>query len=293
MDLAGVTDRIQKNWFHLYMRQPSRFHPTVIMPSYWPGGHSIRKEVLGGDSGRQIEALWDYLADGVRARNPVGLSRQSPELRVAGETVICRGRGPAGYRGIGIGYPERISLAFDSEQMSLRQLWKGEFASVDSGSFNPRGEDRITFPSGIPFHRLASMDDAWPYKGKTNYEFPQDHGYQFRGYSLDKQKRPTLLYHYGDITVEDFFEDVPDSGGKAFFRRTMTFSAPAKQTAFYFRAAAGKTITPAASGWQIDKLNLRLSGERRGQVREGNPKELLIPVELPEGKTILTLEYQW
>ena len=37
----------------------------------------------------------------------------------------------------------------------------------------------------------------------------------------------------------------------------------------------------------------QVSGDRRGQVREGNPKELLIPVELPEGKTVLTLEYQW
>ena len=78
------------------MRQPSRFHPTVIMPSYWPGGVSVRKEVLDGSADLQIEALWNYLADGARAKNPKGLSRQSPELRVADETVMCRGRGTAG-----------------------------------------------------------------------------------------------------------------------------------------------------------------------------------------------------
>ena len=33
---------------------------------------------------------------------------------------ICRGRGTAGYRGIGVGYPERVNLAFDSEEMALR-----------------------------------------------------------------------------------------------------------------------------------------------------------------------------
>ncbi|MDA0811232.1 MAG: c-type cytochrome, partial [Verrucomicrobia bacterium] len=137
LELVHVTERLQKSWFHLYMRQPSRFHPTVIMPSYWPGGQSIRKEVLGGDTDEQIEALWNYLSDGTRAKNPKGLSRQSLELRVADETVMCRGRGTASYRGIGVGYPERISLAFDSEEMAVRQLWKGEFADVDHGSFQP------------------------------------------------------------------------------------------------------------------------------------------------------------
>ena len=43
------------------------------------------------------------------------------------------------------------------------------------------------------------MEDNWPYKGKTNYPFPQDHGYQFRGYHLDALRRPTFLYDYGPI----------------------------------------------------------------------------------------------
>lgn len=293
VELVGVTDRIKKNWFHLYMRQPSRFHPTVIMPSYWPGGQSIRKEVLGGDTDQQIEALWTYLSDGPRAKSPKGLSRQSLELRVAAETVMCRGRGTASYRGIGVGYPERISLAFDSEEMSLRQLWKGDFASVNHGSFRPRGENRITFPAGIPFHRLASMDDAWPYKGKTNYLFPHDHGYQYRGYFLDKAKRPTFMYHYGDITVEDFFEDLVGDDGKAYFRRTMTFNAPAPQEKFFFRVASGKTITAQDKAWQSDQLNLRISTDQAAQVRDGDPQELLVPLTLPKGETVIQLEYRW
>jgi hypothetical protein len=292
--LIHVTERLQKNWFHLYMRAPSRFHPTVIMPSYWPGGQSIRKEVLGGDTNQQIEALWAYLSDGSRAKSPQGLSRQSPELRVAAETLMCRGRGTAGYRGIGVGYPERISLAFDSEEMAFRLLWKGEFASVNNGSFQARGGDRIAFPPGIPFHRLGSLDDAWPYKGKTNYLFPQDHGYQYRGYTLDKAKRPTFLYHYGEIAVADFFEDVLDEEGKAFFRRTMTFTAPATQERFYFRVGSGAEIKRAGGkGWQIDRLNLSLLGDLPAEVREGDPAELLVPLVLPQGKTVVKLEYRW
>ena len=294
LDLARVSERLKKNWFHLYLRQPSRFHPTVIMPIYWPDGQSPLPKILGGDAGQQIEALWTYLEDGPRAKKPVGLSRQSNELRVGDVTEICRGQSPAGYRGIGVGYPERINLAFDSGEMALRQLWKGEFASVDSGHFRPRGTDSISFPPGIPFHRLKSLDDNWPYKGKTNHPFPQDHGYQFRGYHLDAARRPTLLYHYGDIAVEDFFEDVRDQDGKAYFKRTLRFDTPAAQTPFYFRAAAGKKITGSAERtFTADKLQLRITSDHMGIVREGQSGDVLIPLTLPKGRSTLTLEYQW
>ena len=294
LDIVNVTERVQKNWFHLYMRQPSRFHPTVIMPSYWPGGQSIRPSILGGDTAQQIEALWAYLEDGTRAKKPAGLSRQSSELRVGAVAEICRGRGTAGFRGIGVGYPERISLAFDSEEMALRLLWKGEFANVDIGSFHPRGTDRISFPAGVPFHRLKSPDDNWPYKGKTNYTFPQDHGYQFRGYRLDAQRRPTFMYRYGDIAVEEFFEDVRGKDGTAFFRRTIQFDAPEAQQPFHFRAASGKKITMAsAQAISVDSLQLRITSAHRAELREGDSGEVLIPLTLPKGRSTLVLEYQW
>jgi len=293
LDIVHTTSRLKKNWFHLYMRQPSRFHPTVIMPSYWPGGEAIRKEILDGNTDQQIEALWTYLSDGQRAKSPKGLSRQSNELRVANETLMCRGRGPASYRGIGVGYPERISLVFDSEEMNLRHLWKNEFVTIDNGRFNIRGDNRIEFPVGIPFHRLTDLDASWPYKGKTNFTFPQDHGYQYRGYRLDKNKRPTFIYHYGNIKIEDFFEDKLNENGKAYFQRTMTFTAPSPQEKFYFRAASGSTITSTENGWQIDSLNLRIAEKVSSKIREGNPQELLIPITLPAGKTTLNLEYRW
>jgi hypothetical protein len=250
--------------------------------------------VLGGDTAQQIEALWNYLADGDRAKTPKGLSRQSQELRVADEAVICRGRGTAaGFRGIGVGYPERISLAFDSEQMSLRLLWRGEFANVDAGTFHPRGRDQIEFAPGIPFHRLSSLDAEWPYKGKTDFTFPQDHGYQFLGYQLDRMKRPTFRYRFGDVTVEDFFEDRLDAAGAVFFRRTMKLTAPSAQTPFYFRVATGKSASGAEKEWKLDRLTVRLLGDLKGKSREGEPAELLVPLELRAGETVIQLEYQW
>jgi cytochrome c553 len=292
LDLAHTTQRLQKNWFALFMRQPSRFHPTIIMPGFWPDGKSLRPNVLQGDTEQQIEAIWSYLADGERAKKPVGLSRQSNELRVGDVAEICRGHSQGmSYRGIGVGYPERVNLAFDSGEMALRQLWRGEFANADFGSFNARGSEKIPFPAGIPFHRLKSLDENWPYKGKTNHAFPQDHGYQWRGYSLDAKRRPTFRYAYGAIAVEDFFEDVRGEDGKGYFKRTLQFDAPESQEPFYFRPASGGRVSAVSEqSFKIESLQIRITSGQKGSTREG---EVLIPLTLPKGRSTLTLEYQW
>lgn len=302
LELIHTTSRLKKDWFYEFMLKPSRFRKGTIMPSSWPGGHVFMEDVLGGDAKKQIESLWVYLEDGQRAKNPIGLSRKSPELRVTDEAVICRGRGTAGYRGLGVGYPERISIAFDTQEVNLRLLWKGEFTTVDNGRFFARGRDRISFPQGVPFHRLKSLDDNWPYKRKTDYTFPQDQGYRFRGYTLDPLKRPTFFYEYGEVKVSDFFEDRLDDKKNAFFKRTMTFDVPEAQEEFYFRAASGSKVNKIADAlYKIDRLGLSYkiangAGKKavdRSVIRQGNPSELLIPLKLQKGKTILTLEYKW
>lgn len=295
LDIARTPERVQRNWFDLYMRQPSRIHPTVIMPGFWPDGKSVRPNILGGDSALQIEAIWNYLADGERAKKPAGLSRQSNELRVGDVAEMCRGRSPAtGYRGIGVGYPERVNLAFDSGEMALRQLWRGEFANVDFGSFHPRGSDQIALPPGIPFHRLKTPDENWPSKGKTNHAFPQDHGYEFRGYSLDAKRRPTFRYNYGEIAVEDHFDDVRAEDGTAFFRRTLRFTAPTAQEMFQFRVAAGKSVSKISEKeFQIEGLKFGIVSDHAATTRDGTPAEVLILLKLAQGETRVVLDYGW
>jgi len=293
LDIIHSTDRLKKDWFYHFMANPAKFRRGTIMPSSWPGGHVFKEDILDGDAKRQIESLWIYLADGRRAKPPVGLSRKSPELRVADEAVIARGRGTAGYRGIGVGYPERISLAFDSEELNLRLLWKGEFANANPGNFSARGSDRISFPAGIPFHRLASLEDNWPYKRKTDYLFPQDHGYKFGGYYLDEKRRPTFMYRYGDVTVEEYFEDQVDSEKRAYFRRTFTFQTDVEQKEFYFRAASADKISQTGKTFQADRLKVTVVSDHGGIIRKGEPQELLIPLELPKGESKLVLEYRW
>ncbi len=301
LDLVNATQSLQKNWFHLFMQNPSRFHDTGIMPTFWPGGKSTRPDVLNGKPDQQIEALWNYLADGPRAKKPAGLSRQSNEVRVFDRAEIVRGRGTAGFRGIGVGYPQRLNLAFDTEEMALRVLWKGTFADVNHGSFRISGKEQIKFPAGIPFHQLDSLDLFWPYKSKTNYTFPQDHGYQFLGYRLDDLRRPTFQYRYGEILIDDFFEDILLENGTSKFVRTFSFDSPEKPELFHFRAGAGAKIIEAPNNgtfiYKIDKLTVRIDhselGSKKPIIRKGTPNELIVPLQLPKGKSKLSIEYQW
>jgi hypothetical protein len=87
---------------------------------------------------------------------------------------------------------------------------------------------------------------------------------------------------------------VRDKDGNAYFKRTFIFVSPAEQTPFHFRAAAGKKITARSDrSFGIDKLELRITSDHKGIVREGEPGEVLIPLTLPKGRSTLTLEYQW
>jgi hypothetical protein len=138
------------------------------------------------------------------------------------------------------------------------------------------------------------MEENWPYKGKTNQAFPQDQGYEFRGYHLDAARRPTLRYRYGEIAVEDYFEDVRDEKGAAYFKRILRFETAAPPPPFYFRAAAGQNVTARSDReFGIARLRVRITSDHHGIVRAGDPGEVLIPLNLPSGRSTLTLEYQW
>ena len=102
------------------------------------------------------------------------------------------------------------------------------------------------------------------------------------------------MYQYGEIKVEDFFEDRIDGDKKPYFHRTLTFSTSKEQEEFYFRAASGgKVSRQSDSEFKIDKLNLKFGGASGHVVREGTPKELLLKIKLPKGKSTIKLEYRW
>jgi hypothetical protein len=182
--LTTMTERLEENWFHHFLANPQRFSPLTIMPGFWPDGKSPLPDVLGGDSGKQRDVLWQYLERGPEAREPQGLVLEPLVISVPNEAVIIRRAFPGiGKRGIGVGYPGGINLSFDAGQMRLGSIWSGGFIEASglwrgqgSGQARILGKDTTPFPPGPAFAVLASPEAAWPALDATPGPSPHSFG---------------------------------------------------------------------------------------------------------------------
>ena len=299
MDLTTMPERLHRDWFHRYMRAPGDYRPGTKMPAAWPRGRSLFPQVLDGDANRQIDAIWRYLSDGRRAVPPSGLNRQSLEIIVGGEAVVYRNKiREAGFRGICVGYPDQVNAAFDAESMRLAQIWKGRFLNAGPhwnvqgmGRIGPIGHDIVTFPKGRVLTRLANSNQEWPDSEE------RDPLFQFRGYQLDRVRRPTFEYSYDGVQVTDFCQGelIAEQEDARRLVRTMTFGGSVRQ--LYVRVWAGTSVSRENDAWQCgEKLRIR-SGSPALVVREsGGQTELLIDCSrLPatSESARITLEYLW
>lgn len=73
MDLTQVARRLQPPWFRRYLLDPAALRPGTRMPMFWPDGEATLETILGGDTERQIESLWQYLSEGENAPPPDGV----------------------------------------------------------------------------------------------------------------------------------------------------------------------------------------------------------------------------
>jgi hypothetical protein len=282
LDLMTMAERLEENWFHHYLAYPQTFSSLTLMPNFWPDGESPLPNVLGGDPGQQRDALWQWLARGPEAGEPQGLVLQPLVVEVKNEAVIIRRAFPGiGKRGIGVGYPGGINLAFDAAQMRLGLLWSGGFIEASglwrgqgAGQARLLGRDVVNFPPGPAFAVLATPDAAWPVLDPTPRPSPDS----FQGYTLDAQQRPTLRYSVNGFVVEDFFSERRDVGGNMFLERTLKFPVT-PPPGMHFRVAADKVIEARGANEFVVGRNLRVRLPAAPMVRNaGELKELLLPV---------------
>jgi hypothetical protein len=285
------------------MLNPPAYRPGTRMPRAFVAGKSSKDDILDGDADRQINALWQYLSDGRRAKQPDGLVPEGMELIVGGEAIVYRGfiEG-AGPRGIAVGYPEEVNLAFDANAMRLAMIWQGRFFDASrhwsgrgDGFQPPAGDDVRKMVTGSPFAVLANADDRWP------DESGKKAGYHFRGYRLDELRRPTFLYEFNNVRVEDFFAG--DGLGKdRHLVRTIRLSAtdPSKPPTNMFHRAALQSapIEDSKDGAYrlTDKVTLRFPNQAHSPpiIRVSNgQQELLIPLAFRHGIAELVIEYHW
>src|SRR5262249_40428909 len=147
----------------------------------------------------------------------------------------------AGTRAMGVGYPEKVNLAFDANDLRLSMLWQGGFIDAarhwtdrGAGFEGPLGDNILHLHAGTAFAILARPETAWPTTPA------KEQGYRFLGYRLTPDDRPTFLYGFGDIRIEDFPN--PVAGKEPALRRTLKLSAGQAVDNLYFRAAVGIKI---------------------------------------------------
>lgn len=306
LDLMTTVPRLQPGWFNRYLRSPGDFRPRTVMPSAWPNGIAVHKTILDGDTDRQIEAIWYYLSLGTSAADPPGIRPANTKLAVGDRAEVHRGRSRvAGFRGIAVGLPERISYAINAETGTLSAIWQGDFINVNwsgqgSGDFQPSNTP-VTLPQDVSFAHLADERAAWPImpvmtkEARTNPDplYPKNVGYQFRGYFLDGKGIPTFQYRIGTIDVED--RSV--AGGSADhprLKRVLTLQSPTRQTV-WFRVLTGAIRHEAAHVYAHESLRVTISeADARLRPSPGVPdsSELLLRLDVPEGNSSLELTYE-
>lgn len=297
IDMTLLTQRLQRDWFYRYLLDPQKVRPGTRMPTAWPMGQSTLANVLDGDAPQQIEAIWMYLSDGAKASLPVGLGQHFIALVPDKEAIIYRNfvEG-AGSRAIAVGYPEKAHLAFDANDFRLALIWHGAFIDAarhwtdrGAGYQPPLGDGIIQLPKGVSFAILESDKSAWPTKPAREL------GFQFLGYRLTPDQRPTFRYSMNGITIEDFPTAVEGKTGPA-IRRQITLTASESVKNLWFRAAQASKIEPAADGWYVinNEWRTRLEAGAPPVIREiGGQKELLVPVHFDKNRARIMQELTW
>lgn len=303
IDMATMPERLREDWFHRYMLAPSEYRPGTRMPLSFPEGKSVLENVLGGHADAQIDAMWLYLSQGSSVKPPTGLDAEAIVLASEARPVIYRnfieGLSP---RGIAVGYPERINLAWDAGNMSLALLWKNDFIDAAKhwvgrgpGFQGPLGDFVIQVDKAVPVARLESIESPWPTAK------PRELGYRFRGYSLDEAGRPKFRYSFDGVQVEDFVlpsratESLaqPAPLGRSTLQRHTTVTVAKPTEGLFYRAATGQIREEGNGVFTVDsRWNLHIASDKSQIVAIGGVQELRVALP-PTGSTTITTTISW
>ena len=138
------------------------------------------------------------------------------------------------------------------------------------------------------FAVLAKNDDPWPAKSS------KDLGAKFLGYQLTTDQRPTFLYSYYGVKIDDTPNAVTTKASPA-IKRTFTLTADQAVDGLTYRAAVADKIEALGDGWfRVNDYRVRIEASALPRIRSaGGKMELLVPVRF-EGKSAkIVQEYVW
>ncbi len=302
INLLTMSQRLRPEWFHRYMLQPTRYRPGTRMPASFPDGKSVLTSVYEGDANRQIEALWKYLSQGNQAATPEGLQRNQIVLEPSDRPVIYRNflEGLSA-RGIAVGYPGGLNIAWDAETLRMALIWHGQFIDASMhwrdrgvGRQRPLGDHVLTLEPASAVSILANADAEWP--AVTTRE----QGYQFKGYRLDSAGQPTFRYQIAELEVADHTTPVLIAGTDPALRRKIAINASKDQPQSAFvRLAVGNQIQAQPdNAWKIDnrfeiRLDKKLAAQAKLRKSQGKQELIIFLENISSTPTSVEYEIRW
>jgi cytochrome c553 len=200
-DISNLAARLQEGWLKEYLINPAGYRPGTLMPSFWPGGKSFNPTILGGDTDKQIAAIYKF------AESANGEPEGFPQNRNGEFEIVPKDRpvvqraflDGVGVRAILVGFPTGVHLAYDGDKGGPGLAWKGRFFDA-----------YLTWFSRFPtFEKpIGEQVVAWP----------KPVG-RFLGYRLDAKGNPTFLNEQSGVKVEETYEGIANG-----LRRTLTWA---------------------------------------------------------------------
>jgi len=210
LDLSNLARRLQPEWLRDYLINPAAHRPGTLMPSFWPEGKAASRDILGGDTDRQIASILAFAREGKGW--PEGFPATSArefELVPASRPIVQRTfMADVGTHAILVGFPAGIHLAYDGSDCRPALLWKGRF-------FDAYG---TWFSRFAPFEKpLGETAVSWPKSAEASG------ARQFEGYRIDAGGVPTFLFSVDGASVAERFEP----GDNGLLRRSVTWKIDA------------------------------------------------------------------
>ncbi|MBL9186947.1 MAG: c-type cytochrome [Opitutaceae bacterium] len=229
LDISNLAVRLQPGWLREYLINPAAHRPGTLMPSFWPEGKAANREVLGGDTDRQIASIIAFARDGKGLPEgfPTTAAREFELIPGSRPIVLRTFMAEVGTHAILVGFPAGVHLAYDGRDCRPALTWKSRF-------FDAYG---TWFSRFAPFEKpLGESVVKWP--------APSEAGgaRKFEGYRLDDAGVPTFLISVDGVAVAERFE--PGEAGT--LRRTLTWNLEAMRS-FALMHPPGLTVRESPS----------------------------------------------
>ncbi|HZW09705.1 MAG TPA: c-type cytochrome, partial [Phycisphaerales bacterium] len=244
-DIARFGERLRYDWWSRYIHAPSRFKPLTRMPAFFAGGQTAQTAILGGEVGRQVDAMWAYFSLGELFMPPPEgiMTAGGLSVAVTDEPIVLRTfLRDVGARGVAVGFPAGVHFAYDAATARLAYAWTGSFLDA-AGAWSGRGGSVVegqgptawTAPPGPPITLESPRGEAGP-----------SEAWSFRGYRLDELGAPTFMSEAGGVSVAETFHPYPRAG--VLFSRVLEISGAVQGRALILRPGERANVVGVAGG---------------------------------------------